>query len=521
MATEWTRAEMPVALGDARDAVALALRLALGRALPADAGADWGAAFDAAARELLAPLAWARSGRFIRQHADPATTSAWRRAAMSTHLRGQRQLRLLSEVTGALDGAGVDAVVLKGLPLGEQLYGDAFVRCSADIDLYVPASQRPRASATLASLGWRSMDGAAPWHETWTTWRDDTRHHLELHSSLVSDHLSHLAAPPPSAAAAYVAGARVQAHDGPFVAPYLAAHLATHQMPPLLWLVDFAALWASLSAVERAQAETSARRVRLHGYLDWARRRTLLLEQAAAGDMNALGALGVGASRRRDMHSIFRHLALAASLADRARVAIAFLAPRPARRDLRVLARYTLARLRTRLGSLVGASRSYAEPQAAGVLGAEASPMRFGRALRVERDEMLSLTGDVVRGGGALWVRAPGGSMLPTIPRGALVRIQPLPEPGPSKGDIVLALTSDGEPVLHRVMMVFDHHLILRGDAALGADPPIPLAKVIGLATHVRDEAGERALTRSPRRSMAITVLKLRRRVERAVRRAR
>ena len=120
-----------------------------------------------------------------------------------------------------------------------------------------------------------------------------------------------------------------------------------------------------------------------------------------------------------------------------------------------------------------------------------------------------------------MWVRAPGGSMLPTIPRGALVRIQPLLEPGPSKGDIVLALTGDGEPVLHRVMMAFDHHLILRGDAALGGDPAIPLAQVIGLATHVRDEAGERALTRSPRRSMAITVLKLRRRVERAVRRAR
>jgi len=207
-------------------------------------------------------------------------------------------------------------------------------------------------------------------------------------------------------------------------------------------------------------------------------------------------------------------------VADRVHVAIAFLAPRPARRDLRVLARYTLARLRTRLGSLVGASRSYAGDRAASA-SADSTPMRFGRALRVERDEMLSLTGDVVRGGGALWVRAPGGSMLPTVPRGALVRIQPLPEPGPSEGDIVLALTSDGEPVLHRVVMVFDDHLILRGDAALGADPAIPLAHVIGLATHVRDEAGERALTRSPRRSMAITVLKLRRRVERAVRRAR
>jgi len=497
---------------DARDAVALALRLALGRATADDAVADWGAVFDASARELLAPLAWARSGRFIRQYADGATASAWRRAAMATHLRGQRQLQLLAEVTSALDEAGVDAVVLKGLPLGEHLYGNAFVRCSADIDLYVPASQRARASAALHRLGWRSTDGVAPWHETWSIWRDDAHHHLELHSSLVSDHLAHLAVPPPSAAASYVAGIVVQAHEGPFVAPYLATHLATHQMAPLLWVVDFAALWGSFSEVERAQAETAARRAGLERYLHWARRRALVLDRAATGDRTALGAMGVGAAGREDVHSIFRHLALAVSVADRARVAIAFLVPRPARRDLRVLARYTVARLRTRLGSMFGASRAYAS----GERGA-ATPS-FGQPLRVERDEMLGLTGDVIRAGGALWVRAPGGSMLPTIPRGALVRVERIPDAGLAKGDVVLALTSDGEPVLHRVTIVFDHHVILRGDAALTTDPPVPVGRVIGIATHVRHEGGERALTRSPRRSMAVTVLKLRRRVARFAR---
>jgi hypothetical protein len=506
---------------DARDAVALALRLALGRATDADGAASWGAAFDAASRELVAPLAWARSRAVIRQFADAHTANAWRRAAMATHLRGQRQLQLLREATGALAHAGVDSVVLKGLPLGEHLYGDAFVRCSADIDLYVPASQRAKASAALANLGWRSTDGGAPWHETWSLWRDETSHHLELHSSLLSDHLAHLAAPPPTAAAVCVAGVMVQAFDGPFVAPYLAAHLATHQMAPLLWLVDFATLWGSLSIAERSDAETAARRARLDRYLDWARRRATVLDRAAAGEYTALGALGVGETRRHDVHSIYRHMALAASAADRARVAIAFLVPRPARRDLGAFIRYTLARLRTRLGSLTGATREYANDSAIGAWRTVSEGTTVGRALRVDRDDMVSLTGDVVRAGGAVWVRAPGGSMLPTIARGALVRIERLPEAGLAKGDIVLALTADGEPVLHRATMIFDHHVVLRGDAALGADPPIPLTRVIGLATHVRDRAGERVLSRHPRYSVAITVLKLRRRVARVVRRAR
>ena len=44
--------------------------------------------------------------------------------------------------------------------------------------------------------------------------------------------------------------------------------------------------------------------------------------------------------------------------------------------------------------------------------------------------------------------------MLPTIPRGALVRVGPVPSGGVRSGDVVLALTGDGEPVLHRAIAV-------------------------------------------------------------------
>ena len=111
--------------------------------------------------------------------------------------------------------------------------------------------------------------------------------------------------------------------------------------------------------------------------------------------------------------------------------------------------------------------------------------------------------------------------MMPTIPRGSLVRIDPVPDEGIAKGDVALALAADGEPVLHRVVSASDGWITTRGDGAIHIDPPVPFTRVIGVATSVRDAEGERPLPRRARRSMAITVLKLRRRVERVVRRAR
>src|SRR5690348_9242934 len=236
---------------DAREALGVVLRLALGLARADDAAADWPLVFDAAARELLAPLAWARSGPFIRRHADAEVTALWRRAAMAAHVRGERQLEVLQEVSTSLQAADVQAVVLKGLPLGERLYGHPYARCSADIDLYVAAGARERAADVLTTLGWRRTDGGPPWHESWSRFFGMTEYHVELHSRLVSDHLAHVPTPAPTSTTVAVAGVDVRAHVGEFVPVYLAVHLATHQLPPLLWMIDFATLWRMLSAGDR------------------------------------------------------------------------------------------------------------------------------------------------------------------------------------------------------------------------------------------------------------------------------
>lgn len=503
-----------LALFDVRDALGVALRLAFGRPHPEDARADWSLVLEASSRELLTALAWQRSGLFIRRHAGLGLSATWRRAALATQVRGERQLELLREAMAALDGAGVDAVVLKGMPLGVRLYGDPFVRCSADIDLYVPARHRDRAAATLRRVGWRSTDGQAPWHEAWSSERAGVEYHLELHSLLVSDHLAHVGAPAPISARVAIAGTELAGHVGDFLAPYLAVHLATHQMPPMLWLVDFSTLWSSLSGAARARAVAAAREARVARYLTWAVEQATLVERVAAGrDRDALGALGIDGRARRDRHSIWRHLALASSTVDRARLVGAFVVPRRVRGNLRALARYTIARLRTRLASLAGASRTYGRQPTAG----ETDP----RPLRLERDEMMALTREVVSAGAGLHVRAPGGSMRPTIPRGALVRIGPLPAGGIHAGDVVLALTADGEPVLHRAVAVRHDGILTRGDASIITDPLVPHDRVIGVATHVREDGKERALGRRPVRSLTVSALKVRRRLARMVRRAR
>jgi hypothetical protein len=501
-----------------RRAAAVSIRLALGTAHRDAAAVDWPAVLQLAAQEMLAPLAWARSRRFIQDHADAETAAAWRRMAIATHLRGQLQLQTLRQTLTALDSRRVDAVVLKGLPLGAALYGDAFVRCSSDIDLYVPADQRAEAAAALVSLGWERQDGEAPWHEAWARRNAGAAEHLELHSLLVSDHLAHL--PAPSAAATYrdVAGELMPALDGPFVAAYLSVHLATHQMPPLLWLVDFATIWSLLPERERVEAARAADAARVGGYLAWAQERAAAVLRVRDGDDAWLEPLGFARDGRRDVHSIVRHLMLAASAGDRWRVLAAFVVPRKTRGSIMGTLRFALARVRTRLASLAGVHRTYT-PEAPSVPAAIGSAHENGaRPLRVERAEMVSLVREVVGVGGALRVRAPGGSMLPTIPRGALVRIAGVSERVIARGDVVLALTADGEPVLHRVVDLDAETLIMRGDAALSPDPAIPRSRVIGVATHVTHLGVERELTREAPRSLSVAALKLRRRLARAVR---
>jgi Uncharacterised nucleotidyltransferase len=76
---------------------------------------------------------------------EEATTTARRLGA----LHGM----VLERVLALLDGAGIPALPLKGVPLAERLHGDAALRESADIDVLVARERFPAAVRALEAAG--------------------------------------------------------------------------------------------------------------------------------------------------------------------------------------------------------------------------------------------------------------------------------------------------------------------------------------------------------------------------------
>lgn len=321
------------------------LCLATGAPIPDEAAPAWDAVLRMSVAERCASLAWLRSGEVIRARAPADAVGRWRSVAVDADARSRRQLQALLGVLRALEGAGIDAVVLKGAPLSQRLYGNAHVRATADADLWVPLAQRTRAREVLARDGWVHADGHPPWEESLTRPDRDRQLYLDVHSSLLDHTLAHLPAPPPASERAVVDGHDLRAHTGPLVAAFLASHMAKHRLAPLLWLLDLGALWAALEEPARGGAVRDAERAGLGKYLSWGLARTRLVAPAAAGDTAALRALGFEGASRRDAHPVYRDARLAPDVPSAVRVIGAWMWPRPLRRDPAAFARRCLARV--------------------------------------------------------------------------------------------------------------------------------------------------------------------------------
>ena len=328
---------------DADVLAASVLRLVTGRGAPLCD--DWARVHHAAVLERCASLAWLRSGAVIREQATSSVCAAWRQLAVSRHLVGQRQLAALLEAAAALERDGCEPVVLKGMPLSLSLHGDPFVRETVDADLLVAESRRTMAAATLASLGWRRWLGEAPWEETWTRGEGRAALYLDLHSTLLDHNLAHLGAPRVDTAPATIGGQALRVHAGPLLPAYLAAHVAKHRVPPLLWFVDLATLWSTYDASQRGVARDAARRARLEGYLAWGIARVEALPRACDGDRAALAMFGIAPEGRRDSHPATRDARLASSAGDSMRAIGAWVWPPPLRRHPGAFARRCVSRL--------------------------------------------------------------------------------------------------------------------------------------------------------------------------------
>ncbi len=299
---------MPAARANIADTVEFRLvRLALRRPLgeldaaalrsAVQAGIDWGAVSEGAERHgLAAPLlAGLRAGG---GQAPEAVAARLRSQAREAAARSLRHVAELARLQPMFDAAGVRRLVLKGVALSAQLYGDPARRAPRDIDLLVDPAKLTAAEGALAASGyrpWRPLTSArqgAAYHR-WirdTAWvNDEAGVMVELHTRLTDDDRlipQDFELLWRERAVVRVSGLEVEALCAARLPLYLCAHGAGHGWERLCWLVDLAAALPDEAAAEAAHAEAEA------VGLGAAMRHALLLAHAWLGAPLAEGLAG-------------------------------------------------------------------------------------------------------------------------------------------------------------------------------------------------------------------------------------
>jgi hypothetical protein len=366
-------------------------------------------------------------------------------------------------------------VVLKGSPLAIRLYGDVGARPSSDIDLFVPAESRNAARRSLQLQGWIRTEGDGTGDEAFALKLPERSVHLEVHSTLLHPRFSYLRVPPPQARPLVLFGVEVPAHDDELVPGYLAAHLATHRQPPLLWFVDFSVVWERLDQQQRDAAVRAATAVGLSRYLRWAVEKTdSVLE--AIDNRAAMRSFGFRKADRRDVHPMWRHIRLAPSTRARYFAVAAWLAPPWVDRT----ASGVVVEVARRIGRH-GAEALGFRPSQPRLKTANALP---AKVITLNGSELLSGLRETIATGGAAWCRVSGQSMAPMIADGDEVLLVPPTRPV-RVGHIVLTETSRG-PLLHRVITASPASILTRGDSSFTNDVAIRPSDIVGLAEIVR-----------------------------------
>ena len=250
------------------------LRLALGAGNAAEhrtslfGVADWPALAALAAHHRVGTLFLEGLGKGGVRPPDPAVERALAQQRRQDTLRGMRQLAAMERVTAALAAAGIRSLVLKGLPLGQRIYGRPFAKSSIDIDLLVPEGAFSAAGRTLRELGWRLAMPDFRETPARMRWYDsvqkehvytNTDSKIELHRRLLGNRF--LFSPPftrldAGALTVEVGRGRFRTLGDADQLLYLACHGTLHYWQRLKWLCDFAALLRTMEddSVELAVA---------------------------------------------------------------------------------------------------------------------------------------------------------------------------------------------------------------------------------------------------------------------------
>ena len=454
------------------------LRLALGRPL-APGFVDWPAALILAEQERLLGVVWKRSAAVLRREAPPEVAATWQRRALSIGLMVDRQLEVLAETMEALEGRNVAAVVLKGFPLAQRVYGDVTVRPVLDSDVYVPTEQRSAAADALREMGWRCTAGTAPEEERYERHGGPQTLVLEVHSSALDDPLLDHIHLPVEQRRVLVAGHWLPAHSGRFVPGFIAAHLAKHHEKPLLWALDFYLLWSSLDVDEQRDATAAAREAGLDRHLMWAIETTANID-ACARELSvaepALRRLRENLTASGDVRRMLRLVTLSDTPGAALHVVAGRIWPVAWRRGWREAPEYFLRRAAHWLYRHLVFER----PSATLTVDEHAISLA---AADCETRLRASLSTPV-------WVAPADGSMEPAIPRFARVRVASGDVISVRRGDVVVACDQYGRCSLRRVTWLGNDDVRIKGDARIGGEELVPRAALLGICDIV-DVGGE------------------------------
>jgi hypothetical protein len=245
-----TRDAAPVVADDAAWALAIACaRHAAGIAPASEVVAsacgvsDWTAALSVAREQGLDALL----ARALGEGNAAEDLQATARAAVATSTaRTLGQQRLLARVLAALSDAGVPALPYKGPVLSMQLYGDATLRSSVDLDVVVPRASYDRARQVLLALGLAPRGGHSVRQERtlfrWVgqaSFGTGTEQFVELHWRFAPLHFPFALTPVTALARASrgrLAGVDVALMATDDLVVTLAMHAARHLFERLEWL---------------------------------------------------------------------------------------------------------------------------------------------------------------------------------------------------------------------------------------------------------------------------------------------
>ena len=143
-----------VASSAAHRLIAEALQPGIPSAVNVEPG-DWERLWSTARSHCLIPYLhqrWSESGTLDRL--PPALAERFAHARSQNTERNRRLLADLRDVCAALQDHGIPALVLKGLPLAQEYYGDLGLRVLYDLDLLVKVEDSSRALQILREKGY-------------------------------------------------------------------------------------------------------------------------------------------------------------------------------------------------------------------------------------------------------------------------------------------------------------------------------------------------------------------------------